>query len=377
MKGKNDTSCYTEEEAIKITIENGYDGSEFNTTVWKQRGCLKPNRTLQALISKLQTIYNIVEITGTGKKRRYILTGIKDQVSDRKFNYKGSVLTVEDETMKEYIFNSLILSNNHFSQSYKSWSKYLGFIDTNSFNIDDMIQVIKELHSGFPLIYNPKEVISVFIQTLNIRNKDVIEKSFRHLEKEGRIKVNESYNIKFISGQYESINQLEYENIVEYIKGFLQSKNVTYYAYSHALTSIHKTKKMIQTINEVTEFLSDHFNIEYVFKSFGVTIIDKTIKKDVTKEQFLQAYFTRLIKLSKDRQGKQEYNNSLSFWKRFYLLNTFTLLDYIHVNNIRDLIKTEKKLYSQKVDEYSLDLMINHFESDIEREKKRHSFGNN
>lgn len=40
----------TEEQAINITIEHGYDGKEFETSTWKQRGCLKPNGTMKKLI---------------------------------------------------------------------------------------------------------------------------------------------------------------------------------------------------------------------------------------------------------------------------------------------------------------------------------------
>jgi hypothetical protein len=99
-------NTFTEEQAIQITIDNRYDGSEFETSSWKQRGCLKPNRTLEVLISKLNTIYNHVEVEGKGKKRKYILTDKKEVVEGRKLNYKGSVPTSEDEIMKEYIYST-------------------------------------------------------------------------------------------------------------------------------------------------------------------------------------------------------------------------------------------------------------------------------
>ena len=372
-------TIFTEEEAIQITIEHGYDGSEFETSVWKQRGCLKNNGTLKTLISKLETIYNNVEVVGKGKKRRYILTDKKDKVSERALNYKGSVATIEDEIMKEYIFNQLLKYENGVTRSYRSykgWAKILGFIDIETLNVEEMIQTIKELHFGLPFIYNPKEIVSKFIYTLDIRNKDVIEKSFNQLEKEGRIKVEEVYMFKTIEGEYEEVWLETYEEAEEYVRDFLESKDVSYYAYIQSVNSFHKSNKMKEIIKEVKELLTNEFGIKYFFKSFKVTVLDRTVKKEVSKDEFNHAYFQRLIKLSKNRQGKEDYKNSTSFWKRFYLLNTLILLDHIGVD-VSESLKEEKKLYSGKLDEYYLDYSIYLFELEEEREKRRHTFGNN
>lgn len=95
-----------EEEAINITIQHGYDGSEFETMAWKRRGCLIPDRTLEGLISKLLTIYSGVKFEGKGKKRTYILKDKKVEVSERKFNYKGTVRDYEPLKVEEKHFNS-------------------------------------------------------------------------------------------------------------------------------------------------------------------------------------------------------------------------------------------------------------------------------
>lgn len=351
-------NVFTEEQAIKITIKHGYDGSEFQTSAWKQRGCLKPDRTLEGLISKLKTIYESVVVEGRGKKRKYILNGKKDEVKERKFNYKGSVATVEDEVMKEYIFNYLS-KHSGFTQSYKGWAEVLGFPDTSNYSFDKMVQQIKKLHLGFPTIYNPKEAVSKFIQTINTRNKDVIEKSFQRLEREGRIKVSEVYNIKTIEGKFEEIDKEEYEKLESFLHEMLKSYDITLYAYTQAVTSIFKSDKMRNIVNEINQQLAAEFNIKYFFKSFKVDVLEKTIKKEVSKEEFIQAYINRLIKLSKNRQNKDDYKNSISFWKRFYLLNTLTLLKFNGFNGTDELISKEKKLYLDKIDDFILQVMIN------------------
>ncbi|MBB6445624.1 hypothetical protein [Bacillus benzoevorans] len=367
---------FTEEEAIRITMEHGYDGAEFNTSVWKTRGCLHPNRTLDALISKLKTIYDSVEVEGKGKKRKYILKDKKVKVSERIFNYKGTIPTLEDDIMKEFIFNHLVSYEKEFTQSYRGWARLIGFIGTDNFKVEEMIQKLKNVHHGFPTIYNPKEAVGKFIQTLNIRNKDVVEKSFKRLEKEGRITVSEVYNFKMNDGQIEEVDQLEYEEVQEVLKELLESKEVTYYQYTQSVTSLNKSKKMKEIIREVGNYLSEQFDIQYFFKSFKVTVLDKTIHNEISKDEFKQAYFKRLIKLSIDRQNKKDYKESLSFWKRFYLLNTLALLKYLNVKGIEKYWDNERKLQLEKTDEFTLERLIYYFESDVEKEKIRHTFGN-
>lgn len=376
MKG-TELSSFTEEQAIYFTIENGYNGAEFETVAWKQRKCLKPDRTLKGLISKLETIFNNVEVTGTGKKRKYILKDKKLHITERQFNYKGSIPTPEDETMTEYIFNKLLSYPEGFNKSFKGWAKLLGFIEPDQLSLEDMIKEVKHTHYNFPVIYNPREVVSVFLQTLNTRNKDIIEKSFQRLEKEKRIQVAEIYNIKYLDGTYSTITQLEYETILSYITTLLDSKGISYYAYSQSLTSLHKSKSMKQVITEVDEYLEHYFGIDYLFKSFSITITDKTIKKEIAYGEFNSAYYNRLIKLTHERQEKKEYKDSIVFWRRFYLLNTLVLLKHLKVTETDEYIHIQKQQYIDQVDDFHNDLMINNFESDIDKEIRRITFGNN
>lgn len=365
---------FTEEQAIQITIDNGYDGSEFETTVWKNRGCLKPDRTFEGLISKLKTIYQKVDVEGKGKKRRYLLQDKKGKVEVRKFNYKGSVASKEDEIMKEYIFNSLH-NKSDFTQSYKGWASLLKFPDTEKISIEDMINKIKNIHHGFPRIYNPKEAVSKFIQTINIRNKDVIEKSFKRLVKEGRIKVSEIYNFKTIDSGYEEVTQLEYEDAIDKLNKFLESKNVTYYSYSQSVASFYKTRKMKGIIQQVDDYLSEYLEIEYFFKSIKVEVLNDEVIQDVTPGEFNEAYVKRLVKLTTDRQNKNDYKESVYFWKRFYQLNTLSLLKHIGFFGFEETLKKEKESQFEKTEKFDLDLMIHNFERDWTEENVRKSFG--
>lgn len=374
MTKENEQLIVNEKEAIQITIKHGYDGSELNTVTWKERGCLKPNRSMESLKRKLLTIYENVEIQGNGKKRKYILDNKKSKVTDRIYNYKGSVPSPEDEIMKEYIFNQLVLNKEKNNNPYKAWARILKFINPESYNINEMIQVLKDLHIGFPVMYNPKEAVSTFIQTITIRNKDIIQKSFQRLQKENRIIVHESFYYKDIEGNYIEIDSEEYNDLLHEVKTFLETKETTYYIYSQALTSLHKTKKMKRIIKELEDYLSTNFELKYFFKSFQIDIVDQTIIKEITPEEFEKAYYDRSIKLTIDRQNKKEYKDSLTFWRRFYLINSLTLLNFLQVKQIGDILKQENIKYRENVDDYCIDILAHEEEQKAEHDK-RHTFG--
>lgn len=362
-----------EEEAISITIQNGFDGLEFETSTWKQRGCLKPNGTLKKLISKLETIYNHVQVTGNGKKRKYILKDKKETVTERIFNYKGSVPTDKDEIMKEYIFNKLVNFENEYTQSYKGWAKIFDFPDMESYPVEKMINEIKTLHYGFPKIYNPKEVVSEFTKTISTRNKDVIENSFKHLQKENRIKVTTIYNVHTIDGEYEEVDETEYNEIQDDIKQYVESFGITYYTYTQSVISINKSKKLKSIIRKVNNYQKENYGIKNLFKTFRVKVLNvNTVQKEINKEEFIDAYYKRLIQLTINRQNKDTYKNSLQFWKRFYLLNTLTLLEYLNVHQVDELLEEEKKHQFEKTSKFDSDWTIHEMQKN---DKQRYTFG--
>ncbi len=364
-----------EEQAINITIEHGYEGNEFETAAWKQRGYLKNNGTLKALIKKLNTIFNKVEIDGSGKKRTYILIDKKETPTEIKHNYKGTLPTDEDEIMKEYIFSRLCVIENEVSNSYIGWSEFFGFFNIEKSYANEMIECIKDLHMGFPTIYNPKEVVDKFFQAIITRNKDVINNSFKRLQKEKRIKVEEIYNFKRVDGDYEQVEQEEYQDAQEHLKEFLETKDVTYYQYSQSIASIHLSKKMKRVLKEVKKELEEHFDIDYFFKTFKVTVLDKTQKQEITNEEFEEAYFQQFIKLTHDRQNREKYMTSISFWQRFYLLNTLTLLNYFEVYDVDEMLADAKKKQGEQTDDYYLDYAIYLSEQKENEKIRRNTFG--
>ncbi|PLT32527.1 hypothetical protein [Bacillus sp. V5-8f] len=341
---------FSEEEAINITIHHGYDGSEFKTAVWKSRGCLNPTRTMDALVSKLETIYHNVKVEGRGKKRRYILTDEKDELTEREFNYKGTVPTKDDETIKEYFFNHLVLNGAGDSKSYRKWGEEFKLLQPQPLADKLYIEEIKKLHFG--QLHNPKEVVSEFLNDFRNRNKQLVHNSFNRLQTEGRINIFSVYIFKTIDGKHEEVNEYDYDKAKAFKKNLVESMGVDYRHYILSYHSKHRNNHMENIIRVVDEQMAKEFYISYMYERIGVIIEDNKIEREVPREEFEQAYFQKFIKLSKDRQNKVGFNNTDSFWKKFYLMHTLKLLsvilkDNIKVDGLEELLREEMARISQ------------------------------
>ncbi|MFD1736392.1 hypothetical protein ACFSCX_07425 [Bacillus salitolerans] len=347
---KKDT--FTEEEAIKITIQHGYNGSEFKTKVWKDRGCLSTNRTLDALIGKLETIYHIVEVNGKGKKRKYTLKNKKEEMTEREYDYKGTVPTEEEETMKEYFFHNLLKDGLGFARPYSAWIKEFKLFQRNPFSSEDLMDEIKELHMG--VLVNPKEIVSEFHKAINNYNKSLIENSFRRLEREGRITRSISYMFRTIDGNYEEVDEERYEEATTFKKELVESFDIEYTQYIQAsFPFAHRSERMKEIIEEVNKQMEMEFGIKYMYQAIGISVIDEKVIKEVSKEDFDQAYFKKFIKLAQNRQESKKYKETKSFWRRTYLMNTLKILSIILkdksvFDGLEELLRKELKKKSKE-----------------------------
>lgn len=346
-----------EEQAIQITIDHGFEGNEFKTKIWQQRGCLSTDRTLDALIDKLKTIYHDVQVRGKGKKRKYILSNKKKQQTERQFNYKGTVLSNEDKLIDDYIFSQLVKLKTHDDMTFSAWIDKLKLHEVlNDTNIELMAKKIRDVYAGFPTIYNSYDIVNKFIQTIETRNKNIVKNAFRRLEKQNKIKVIEQH--KAYTGKYETITAEEYEKINSGLRAFLKKNNIDYFYYYKANTSAIKNDRQLETIRLVNDYLYSNFKVMYIFKTFKVKILDNTIKRDITYQDFATAYIDSLLTLTINRANRRKYKESVNIWQRYYLINTLILLKLlidVDNENIEKLFKQELSKFKKEVRQMQLE----------------------
>lgn len=364
-----------EQQAIQITIDHGYEGNEFNTAAWKKRGCLMPNRSLDGLIKKLETIYNHVKIEGKGKKRRYILKDKKDQATERKFNYKGRSETEEEKTMREYVFSQLLKVNNGKPNSFRKWGELIGLPDVSIIKAKEYGQVIKDSVADFKqsepdFNYNSQEVVGKFINEIKIRNRSVISNSLSNLEKKNKIKVETVYIMDFINIGAIEVKKEQYEDTMQKLNKFLKEMNYSYFQYLQAVENVYKNNTDKRKIEKVQRFLKDEFHITMLYKLYKVKITDREEYRTVSKKKFNQAYVNRFVHLTKKRQQKESYATSLSFWQRFYLYNTLLMLDKLGYK-FETLIYQEEKTRLEQLRQFYRE----NLENDYQRKVNNHAFG--
>lgn len=364
-----------EERAIEITMEHGYKGNEFNTKAWKERGCLKPDETQEALIEKLETIYNYVQTEKTGKKRIYILTDKKGAVTKRKMNYKGRQETVDETTMRKYLFNMLVKHNDNIERSIKGWTIYLKMPDGSQKTQEHLEETIKKTVRGFKeknpnFVYNSKDIVSNFYREISNRSHDVFSNTLGKLVKLDKIKLHESFNIEVIGDGVQEVNSEEYQEIMNQLTGFLDSKGYTYYQYFQAVNSRYKTRHGKRLVEMTKDYLRENHYIVKLFKRYRIEILNNEEYEPISNREFHAAYFNRLVYLANKTQNKKEYSESPYFRKRFFLYNTLILLKEIGCS-MDILIKREERDRMKRLAEYHKESKELEYQSLLDR----HAFG--
>ncbi|MBM7541827.1 hypothetical protein [Amphibacillus cookii] len=155
---------------------------------------------------------------------------------------------------------------------------------------------------------------------------NLVNNSFNRLEGEGRIGQSSVYIFKRTDGNHEEVSQDEYDNALAFKKDLVESLGVNYKHYILSYRSLHKNKDMRRIIREVDEQMTKEFKISYMYEMIKISIENDEIKREISREKFDQAYFQKFIKLSKDRQNREDYKETESFWRRTYLVNLEALI---------------------------------------------------
>lgn len=351
---------YSEKEAVLITIQyGGFDGSEFKTGVWKRHERLDMDRTQIALMKKLNTLANKVSLKMNedgkplrGKSRVYIIDDWKESQSKMESNRKGTPLSDEDNIMKDYIFSRLLimhLQQADMNKTINRWAIEIGLENTKEIDANECVNVIDQLHenSDFNKI-SKYGIVQLFMNKLYERNTSVVSLAFKHLEREGKISLTESYFGRKKDKSVARISYKEYETFSEKREKALREvrSNMTY--YNIAKHSTRKNMNQFEVIKQVESYLHDEVDIIDTFKTLNVRILDTKYNSKVSnKAEFLEAYYNKFFTLIENQQKSNEktVQGRIYFTNKFYRLHMLTLIEALGLeetprNGIRDEIRS-------------------------------------
>jgi hypothetical protein len=344
------TTYVTEKELIDLTIEYGFDGSEFKTAAWKENKSLKRDGSQTALMKKALTIHESVELVKDkngkalrGSKRRYALGKKRDVQLEREYNYNGRPLTEEDKTMKEYVFSQLLEINDtpHTRDTYsiKIWANMIKL-----YNRRASVKDTKELFSDYYYNKESTKVVRTFNERIESRVIDSVKLSISHLEKENRITTCEKY-FAITSDGIKEIQKEFFDVIKLFLTKELAYYDVKYDDYKNAkIRKYNVSSNLEDVINKVDKELEDTYDIIKIFTGIKIEIIDNEIVREVSQNESNKAFINKLVKLTHDSQNKkerkEEYTASGFIEKEFHNFNVFLILrDVFGVTGLDDDIK--------------------------------------
>ncbi|MFP3356751.1 hypothetical protein R0K17_05260 [Planococcus sp. SIMBA_143] len=328
----------TEYEAILLTMEHGFEGNELNTSKWKKNGSLDgavdkitgefKDRAILALIAKLRTFYDYVEVVGKGKKRRYILRGEKKQQTARVYNYTSLASTPEGELMIEYIFNKLVEINED-ENGIGKWSTLLGLPTVSKTSLESAFDEMNRLYSsqlGEKTENLVNKAINEINSTISSRNIEIVKRSFKHLEKQNRIQTASVYYFKKVDGNVQIVKKEEYDKVKTHIKEIVEEQEVNLKSYMNARRFKNYHTRELRECNELVKKYLNRQGIEFEFECLVVKVINDEIKMNVTKQELDRAWCDNFLGLTYKKQKGEKYQNSPYMSKEFYLLNVCIML---------------------------------------------------
>lgn len=384
---------FTEKEAIEIAMEHGVsDGSEMESAIWKKRGCLKGD-SVESLKKKLHQVFENVEVEGKGKKRRYILTNQRETIIEKETDYKGRIRSPYDDTMKEYIFNTLLKMRNKSNFTISRWIKELGFPHSAKFNLPAMTEEIKYYYRDpyylEGVLYNPKQCVTKFTDEIRNRSKAAIMQQLKQLENEGRIKISEWYmgrestqsltfdknesNILITFEKYSDFKELEQELVEEH------DGQINAYRIQNSSTKGFTSPKYKGIHEEIQPILEAYTDLEYVYITYEIEVIDKEIKVEVSKKEFIEVYYKKFVELITHRQKKEKYyGNTEQVDYRFFYFNCIVLMKLElgePYEGFNKLVEEAISTHYEEVQNFLLDYAIHLHDKEEAKKIRRNTFG--
>lgn len=370
---------FTEEGLIKFIGTTDM----FETKTWIERKCLKiGNGTYNRLLEEAKCYSDEILVNGKGKERKYILKGFREIPTNRITGNSNNKYKLSDAEilLKEIIYCKLI-EKEKFIEKYETglsltgWANFFEIpdnifklVEDDTFNTDvetKMIELMKELFKEGKSneYFKPLEIVQEFQEAINRTRKDVVQNAFMRLERESLIKM-EKCKVKVVSNNtkgrnnYVAITEREYKEIEEVKEDILRFHGISKNEFLKNVNKIKKSKKIKEVQEAIKSTLTAKFNAEYAFESIKITeIINTEPGKSVNFKNIESYFYNHLVNLTVKRQNNKKYRESTFFWKRFYLLSTFTFLEKLKRSIEIDviLLEEQKENYEENFYQYLFD----------------------
>lgn len=349
----------TEAEGLAILELYGLScGEEKETVFYKKNGYINVGRSQDAFIKKMEQVcyyvrHVINEKTGrpfTSTKRLYEIGEFREELVmryDGRINNGGNIQE-DNLILYKYVFNRLLELNESKPFPYRTWANRIGLLNVSEMSKkkrrEDMKKIISDIHKN-TLTHNndvTNKVFNIFLQNIYKRNSDIIEYGFKHLEKEGKIKLSSSYFAHTKKGDYVEISFDKFQLLEQEEKSIIEDMGMTRSIYVNMkMYPTNRNDVYYEIYKTITTHLKQKHGIKYYFESYSVSLLDSTPYEDIDKYDMKIAYRKRIIELTLSRSRREDYIHADSLEKVWYVLNTFILLKEMGIDIPGELYKKE------------------------------------
>ncbi|MBY0221960.1 hypothetical protein [Sporosarcina aquimarina] len=357
-------------EALGFCVDKDVKNAQKRLDSFLKNGKLATNQK-KTLKEEMKRFYENVEVTSGGKQGRVILSGMKDEPTER---ITGNSTNGYKQSDAEMMLISVIadtvatkydeIKKYKYGLSYNQWAYLLGLpkVDTSTeYEKKSVEHLKKQYNMDENEFFKPNEIVDEFNRAISNVQKALIQKAFKSME---GVKVTTYY----IAGKpnkdnpttvvYDVVPEEKYKKMKETRKEILKYHGSSLYEY---FSHIKKPKN--ERMTEIFKAVRDGLQLEYDVTQFHEQSKIEFINEDdveglkvqiltPVKDSFWRHFNQRSITY---RHSNKNYKISTYFWKRFYYLNTCYLLELDELAKREidtELMKSLKKSFSNDFANY-------------------------
>lgn len=288
----------SEKQAISLAKRNKLEVTQTETARYKKTGVIPTGDPLKAFIKTLEQLFETVTLATdekgkvlSGKKRQYVCTNRLKGVAKRDDKRLAQFSDVEQE-FKQEVLKILMykqLQNDNSSYTIKHWAKQvLGAVykaNASSFRVNLDLSLSQYEHDdNFYNLFNSDYIISDFKTRFDDSVKNLTEKTFKALESEGSIKLNNSYRAITLDSKGNQItaqiDEATHSFITATRKKFINENFGSHFKFANICKSEKSEHK--RSVEMFQNFLINATGYFYSFNNLEIEVIKPFVVDKLT-----------------------------------------------------------------------------------------------
>lgn len=410
---------YTEQELIKILLKHGLKISLLNSKHYLEKGYFHSGGEVPSFIRTAEQLFTSVELKinpnskpdkngnlrpYAGKKRRYIVGEMRENIAQREDNRKYNSFKSPPE--RTAIINKIheklhkYYSNEKGEQRLSTIVKTLGFQRANQ-SLQKNKEFIKRLRQAYNLnekfpFYKEHEIVKEVTSNYNSSITDIVEQALEQLSKDNKLVYSIHYYGVNSNGEAVPItrnkNAEYYQSLKDSFSHYFSlyktdiGEHITFsqflYQYRQMKTQVKndqvdneimsKEYYLFQMYHKIYKKVLEETGLTDAYRKFKISSVENvvTVENEDINELFKRHYL-RKTRIYRYENYPEHFRESTFFWRRFFYLSATIFLereDKEHLSRFEEDLERYAYDYYNKF--YNRDKFL--FADDIDEKIQEH-----